>query len=69
MKDIAQYINQDSVFPTNIVINFNSPNKKIVFEQAAKSEQASDDLVFGKLILPNTFKSAWIIDGQHRAGR
>ena len=65
LKDISAYINEDLVFPTNLVINFRG-GPKLLFNQAEKTLQPSGDLTFGTLTLPNTFKSAWIIDGQHR---
>ena len=64
LKSISDHINSNQVFPTNIVVNIH--DSKLVFEQASKSEQFSDDLKFGTLTLPSSFKSAWIIDGQHR---
>ena len=65
MKAISRYINEDQVFPTNIVVNFHG-SKSLKFEPAEKSQQVSDELTFGRLTLPSSFKSAWIIDGQHR---
>lgn len=65
LASIAEYINEDMVFPTNIVINFQT-DRPLRFEQAGLEDQADDGLTFGRLILPDSFKSAWIIDGQHR---
>lgn len=67
LKNIAEYINKDNVFPTNIVINIRD-RKKLLFEQTYKKLQpeSQDDLTLGMLTLPDSLKSAWIIDGQHR---
>lgn len=65
LGSLADYINDDMVFPTNIVINFQT-DRRLRFEPASRDEQSDDGLLFGRLILPDSFKSAWIIDGQHR---
>ena len=68
LRRIARYISEpDSIFPTNIVINLD-PGKKgsgAHFEKA-KQEAGSEGATFGWLSLRPTYKSAWIIDGQHR---
>lgn len=58
---IRKYIDDGGVFPTNIVVNFRS---KVRFD--ASAEKPDGDVAFGTLYLPKTYKSAWIIDGQHR---
>ena len=64
LKDIAQHINETGgVFPTNIVVNFRQA-KGLRFDQSGPSGDAPT--VLGTLHLPNTYKCAWIIDGQHR---
>ena len=64
LKDIAQHINETGgVFPTNVVVNFRQP-KPLRFDQSGPS--GDDPTVFGTLHLPNTYKCAWVIDGQHR---
>ena len=61
LKKIASYIDKGGQFPTNIVINIKN-NKKIRFDKIEKI----GDSAFGTLYLPNTYSSAWVIDGQHR---
>jgi DGQHR domain-containing protein len=61
IRAIREYIDGGGVFPTNIVVNFRSKRR---FDLS--SDQASGDVTFGTLYLPNTYKSAWVIDGQHR---
>ena len=64
LSDIAKHINHHGgVFPTNIVVNFRG-RRGLRFDAATRS--SDDPTVFGTLYLPNTYKSAWVIDGQHR---
>src|SRR4029079_11504270 len=60
-RAIRAYIEGGGVFPTNIVVNFRTKRR---FDLSADRSQG--DFAFGTLYLPNTFKSAWVIDGQHR---
>ena len=61
MKAIGKYIDNGGFFPNNILINFNN---KVQFEATQKDEEAG--VHFGTLYFPNKYKSAWVIDGQHR---
>ncbi len=64
LKTIAEYITEkDGIFPTSIVINIES-KRPLKFDQA--KEMGGKNAVLGTLHLPNKYKSAWIIDGQHR---
>ena len=64
LRDIAQHINETGgVFPTNVVVNFRQA-RGLRFDQSGPS--GDDPTVLGTLHLPNTYKCAWIIDGQHR---
>ena len=64
IRDIADYINDTRQgFPTNIVINFRT--KRALRFDAGQSI-GDDQMSLGTLYLPNTYKSAWVIDGQHR---
>jgi DNA sulfur modification protein DndB len=58
---IRKYIEDGGVFPTNVVVNFRN---KVRFDPSA--DKPDGDVVFGTLYLPKTYKSAWVIDGQHR---
>ncbi len=60
-KKIAQYLENNGFFPTNLLINF---SQKVRFDPIHKDEE--NDIHYGQLYLPNKYKSAWIIDGQHR---
>ena len=61
LRSIAQYINNGGKFPTNIVLNL-KPTKRIRFD---KKETVGEESL-GVLYLPDTYASAWVIDGQHR---
>ena len=61
LRQISRFIYDGGFFPTNILVNFNT---KCRFEQTAKDSDTN--VVFGNLYLPSKYKSAWIIDGQHR---
>jgi len=68
LRKIAQYISEpDSVFPTNVVLNLEKGRKgmRVTFERAKQQEDAQG-ATFGWLTLRPTYRSAWVIDGQHR---
>jgi DGQHR domain-containing protein len=61
LKAIGAYIMSGGFFPNNLLINFTkAPRFDITHKDSAT------EVHFGTLYLPNTYKSAWIIDGQHR---
>ena len=63
LKNIANFINGGGKFPTNIVLNLKKIKKRpLVFEM--KESLGNEKL--GTLSLPDTYASAWVIDGQHR---
>ncbi len=67
LSKIRQYITEDGLFPTNVVVNLD--NKRLNFErvhQDAGEEVRQESGVLGWLDIRPTYKSAWIIDGQHR---
>ena len=62
LQKIRRYIDEKNIFPTNIVINFD-------FEpdfQQVRQETEHESGVMGWLEIKSAYKSAWIIDGQHR---
>ena len=61
LRAIKAYIEGGGVFPTNVVVNLRTKRR---FDLSA--ERSQGDFAIGTLYLPNTFKSAWVIDGQHR---
>ena len=67
LKSIKQYISDKGIFPTNIVVNLDK--KCIDFQrvmQENSQEEAEASGTLGWLHLRPAYKSAWIIDGQHR---
>jgi len=59
LRKIAHFINEGGKFPTNIVVNLKTKNKKeLRFDKKLEDS--------GILHLPPIYSSAWIIDGQHR---
>lgn len=62
LNKIREYIDNDGIFPTNIVINLNQSPRFDQIEQEADQQGGK----MGWLELRPAYKSAWIIDGQHR---
>jgi len=63
IKEIGEFINKGGYFPTNLLVNF---TEKCRFDPLSNKENTHPHIKFGWLYLPNKYKSAWIIDGQHR---
>jgi DNA sulfur modification protein DndB len=61
IKDIGEFIEKGGFFPTNFLVNF---TEKVRFDISRKDD--ANDIHYGYLYLPDQYKSAWIIDGQHR---
>lgn len=67
LATIKQYISDDGVFPTNIVLNIDKD--RLNFERVKQTNSRvdeSDSGTLGWLDIKPAYKSAWIIDGQHR---
>jgi DNA sulfur modification protein DndB len=63
IKEIGSYIKDGGFFPTNILVNFTESPK---FELISNKENTDPNIKFGWISLPSRYRSAWIIDGQHR---
>jgi DGQHR domain-containing protein len=63
IKEIGGFIKKGGFFPTNLLINF---TEKCRFDPLSNKENADPNTKFGWLYLPRKYKSAWVIDGQHR---
>ncbi len=63
IKAIGRFIKEGGYFPTNLLINFVDGCR---FDQISNKENQNPKIKFGWLHLPNKYKSAWVIDGQHR---
>lgn len=64
LKKIRQYIAEKGIFPTNIVISLEK-NAQARFDRS-RQEGTHEESIFGWLTLSASYRSAWIIDGQHR---
>lgn len=71
LKRIAKYISErDALFPTNVVVSL-EPSEKgkrgsgAQFDRG-RQEDKTEGATWGWLTLRPAYKSAWIIDGQHR---
>lgn len=63
IKAIGKFISRGGYFPTNILLNFSEAPR---FDRISNKDNTDPNITFGWLTLPNKFRSAWIIDGQHR---
>ncbi len=63
IKEIGSFIEGGGFFPTNILVNFTDSPR---FDLIANKENSDPTLKFGWITLPAKYRSAWIIDGQHR---
>lgn len=61
LREIGQFLDDGGYFPNTILINF---HRKPQFNRQTKDEESG--VQFGELILPDRYKSCWVIDGQHR---
>ncbi len=66
LQDIGKFINRGGYFPNSIVVNIETKkNRPLKFEPASHIAHDSDTCM-GILHLPKAYRSAFIIDGQHR---
>ena len=67
LNKIRDYISEQGIFPTNIVLNI---EKKYLTFQRVKQDNDENDRdssgILGWLDIRPAYKSAWVIDGQHR---
>ena len=61
LKQIGQFLDDGGYFPNTILLNFHC---KLQFNRQSKDDLSG--IQFGKIILPDRYKSCWVIDGQHR---
>jgi len=63
INDIGVFIQKGGYFPTNVLVNFTETCR---FDLLSNKDNADPGIKFGWLYLPSKYKSAWVIDGQHR---
>jgi DNA sulfur modification protein DndB len=61
LREIGKYVAGGGYFPTNLLVNF---TRVVRFDKIAHDE--ATDVTHGRLHLPDRYRSAWVIDGQHR---
>lgn len=65
LRAVRNYISEEGIFPTNIVLSFKDQSH-LRFERAEDLREGPAQGVYGWLHLSPPYKSAWVIDGQHR---
>lgn len=65
LKSIREYINDGGFFPNSLIISIDTNGKPLQFDQAS-TRSVSKYSRIGILHLPQTYQSAYVIDGQHR---
>lgn len=63
IKAIGRFVEDGGYFPTNLLVNF---SKAPQFNLISNKDNTDPDIKFGWITLPQTYRSASIIDGQHR---
>ena len=63
LRKIAAFVEEDGFFPNSIILNIEEGKRGVRFERIAQPE--SDSRV-GILHIPQTYRAAYVIDGQHR---
>ncbi|MDA9066435.1 DGQHR domain-containing protein [Flavobacteriales bacterium] len=65
LKSIREFINNGGYFPNSIIVSLDGPKKGLNFDHANTQVKSAIASV-GVLHLPKKYRSAYIIDGQHR---
>lgn len=67
IKQINEFLNgENNFFPNSIIINIDTKKGKPLNFELAKASEHDSNTKIGVLHLPKCYKSAFIIDGQHR---
>lgn len=65
LKAVQNFVDDGGFFPNSIIINIDTNGKQIRFDNSANQSKNSISKI-GILHLPKKYRSAYIIDGQHR---
>ena len=65
LQEVRAFINDGGYFPNSIIISIDTNGKGLTFDQSA-SKVSSTISKIGILHIPKRYRSAYIIDGQHR---
>lgn len=65
LKKVAEFVEEGGFFPNSIILNIETKKKKgdLQFDLGPKSD---GEAKIGMLHLPQTYRAAYVIDGQHR---
>lgn len=65
LQEVRSFINDGGYFPNSIIISIDTNGKGLVFDQSASKVDSTISKI-GILHIPKRYRSAYIIDGQHR---
>ena len=65
LQEIRSFINEGGYFPNSIIISIDTNGRGLVFDQASSKVDSTISKI-GILHIPKRYRSAYIIDGQHR---
>lgn len=65
LQEVRSFINNGGYFPNSIIISIDTNGKGLAFDQAATKVDNTISKI-GILHIPKRYRSAYIIDGQHR---
>ena len=63
LRSVAQFVDGGGFFPNSVIVNIDSGARGLQFDRASSSDTEAK---LGVLHLPQTYRAAYIIDGQHR---
>lgn len=63
LAKVSQFVAAGGFFPNSVIVNIDSGRRAVRFEPVGKVD---GDAKLGMLHLPQTYRAAYIIDGQHR---
>ena len=67
LTKIQEFVNGGGYFPNSLIISVDTKGKGLWFDLASNNNQLENSISkLGLLHLPQTYQSAYIIDGQHR---
>lgn len=64
LKQVSEFIDADGIFPNSLILNIEGGKRGLRFDLAPQGGAGKARL--GLLHLPQTYRAAYVIDGQHR---
>lgn len=65
LQEVRSFINEGGYFPNSIIISIDTNGKGLSFDQSSSKVESTISKI-GILHIPKRYRSAYIIDGQHR---